>query len=269
MKEKIQSILEKTEYNVYDLAEIVKILRSENGCPWDKVQTHQSIRNDFLEEVYEVLEAIDYDSVEMLREELGDVLLQIVFHAQIEEEFNHYKLDDIANDICQKLIIRHPHVFGTVDADNVDTVLKNWDNIKKDTKGQETYTDTLKSVPKVFPALMRAQKLGKRAARAGMDFKGNEDCFESLKSEVYELEEALNNDDKFSAEEELGDLLFSCANMARKLGADAEQLLYNANEKFLKRFEAVENAVRQDGFDMQTLSIDSLDKYWAKIKGEN
>lgn len=269
MEEKIQSILEKTEYNVYDLAEIVKILRSENGCPWDKVQTHQSIRNDFLEEVYEVLEAIDYDSEEMLREELGDVLLQIVFHAQIEEEFNHYKLDEIANDVCQKLIIRHPHVFGNIDADNVDTVLKNWDNIKKETKGQETYSDTLKSVPKVFPALMRAQKLGKRAARAGMDFKGNDDCFESLKSEVYELEEALNNGDKNSAEEELGDLLFSCANMARKLGADAEQLLYNANEKFLKRFEAVENAVRQDGFDMQTLSIDSLDKYWAKIKGEN
>ena len=269
MEEKIQSILEKTEYNVYDLAEIVKILRSENGCPWDKVQTHQSIRNDFLEEVYEVLEAIDYDSEEMLREELGDVLLQIVFHAQIEEEFNHYKLDDIANDVCQKLIIRHPHVFGNIDADNVDTVLKNWDNIKKETKGQETYSDTLKSVPKVFPALMRAQKLGKRAARARMDFKGNDDCFESLKSEVYELEEALNNGDKTSAEEELGDLLFSCANMARKLGADAEQLLYNANEKFLKRFEAVENAVRQDGFDMQTLSIDSLDKYWAKIKGEN
>ena len=269
MEEKIQSILEKTEYNVYDLAEIVKILRSENGCPWDKVQTHQSIRNDFLEEVYEVLEAIDYDSEEMLREELGDVLLQIVFHAQIEEEFNHYKLDEIANDVCQKLIIRHPHVFGNIDADNVDTVLKNWDNIKKETKGQETYSDTLKSVPKVFPALMRAQKLGKRAARAGMDFKGNDDCFESLKSEVYELEEALNNGDKNSAEEELGDLLFSCANMARKLGADAEQLLYNANEKFLKRFEAVENAVRQDGFDMQTLSIDSLDKYWSKIKGEN
>ena len=269
MKEKIQSILNKTEYNVYDLAEIVEILRSENGCPWDKVQTHQSIRNDFLEEVYEVLEAIDYDSEEMLREELGDVLLQVVFHAQIETEYKHYNLDDIANDVCKKLIIRHPHVFSTVDADNVDTVLKNWDNIKKETKGQETYTDTLKSVPKVFPALMRAQKLGKRAARAGMDFEGIDDCFESLKSEVFELEDALNNNDQKSAEEELGDLLFSCANLARKLGADAEQLLYNASEKFLNRFEAVENNVRQDGFDMQTLSIDSLDKYWAKIKGKN
>lgn len=266
MENKIRQILGKESYNVYDLAVIVEILRGENGCPWDRVQTHQSIRNDFLEEVYEVLEAIDMDSDEMLREELGDVLLQVVFHAQIESEQKNYNLDDIANDICKKLIIRHPHVFGDVNADNVDTVLKNWDSIKKETKGQESYTDTLKSVPKMFPALMRAQKLGKRASRAGMDFRGKDDCFESLKSEVLELEEALNNGDTKSAEEELGDLLFSCANMARKMGVDAEQLLYNSSDKFLRRFEAVENAVRQDGLDMATLSIDALDIYWAKIK---
>ena len=266
MENKIRQILGKESYNVYDLAVIVEILRGENGCPWDRVQTHQSIRNDFLEEVYEVLEAIDMDSDEMLREELGDVLLQVVFHAQIESEQKNYNLDDIANDICKKLIIRHPHVFGDVNADNVDTVLKNWDSIKKETKGQESYTDTLKGVPKMFPALMRAQKLGKRASRAGMDFRGKDDCFESLKSEVLELEEALNNGDTKSAEEELGDLLFSCANMARKMGVDAEQLLYNSSDKFLRRFEAVENAVRQDGLDMATLSIDALDIYWAKIK---
>lgn len=269
METEINEILAKESYNVYDLVRIVKILRSENGCPWDKVQTHQSIRNDFLEEVYEVIDAIDCNSDEMLREELGDVLLQVVFHAQIECEEGNYNLDDIANDICRKLIIRHPHVFGNVNADNVETVLTNWDSIKKETKGQESYTDTLKSVPKVFPSLMRAQKLGKRAARAGMDFKGKDDCFESLKSEVAELEEALENGDGRSAEEELGDVLFSCANLARKLNADAEQLLYNANEKFLNRFEAVENAVRQDGLDMPTLSIEVLDKYWAKAKKQN
>lgn len=266
MKNAINEMLAKENYNVYDLVKIVEILRSENGCPWDKVQTHQSIRNDFLEEVYEVIEAIDCDSSEMLREELGDVLLQVAFHACIEQEKGNCDIDDIANDICQKLIVRHPHVFGDVNADNVDTVLKNWDSIKKETKGQESYTDTLKSVPKVFPSLMRAQKLGKRAARAGMDFKGQDDCFESLKSEVLELEEALKKGDKKSAEEELGDLLFSCANMARKLDVDAEQLLYNASEKFLNRFEAVENAVRQDGLDMPTLSIDALDVYWANVK---
>lgn len=269
METEINEILAKESYNVYDLVRIVKILRSENGCPWDKVQTHQSIRNDFLEEVYEVIDAIDCNSDEMLREELGDVLLQVVFHAQIECEEGNYNLDDIANDICRKLIIRHPHVFGNVNAENVETVLTNWDSIKKETKGQESYTDTLNSVPKVFPSLMRAQKLGKRAGRAGMDFKGKDDCFESLKSEVAELEEALENGDGRSAEEELGDLLFSCANLARKLNADAEQLLYNANEKFLNRFEAVENAVRQDGLDMPTLSIEVLDKYWAKAKKQN
>lgn len=266
MENQITELLSKQQYNVYDLVKIVKVLRSENGCPWDKVQTHQSIRNDFLEEVYEVIEAIDCDSPEMLREELGDVLLQVVFHAEIETEKGTFDLDDIANDICKKLIIRHPHVFGDVTADNVDTVLKNWDSIKKETKGQESYSDTLKSVPKVFPALMRAQKLGKRASRAGMDFEGIDDCFASLKSEAAEIEEALNMGDQNAVAEELGDLLFSCANLSRKLNFDAEELLDKANEKFLRRFEAVENLVRQDGLDMASLDLKTLDSYWKKEK---
>ncbi|MGN1133873.1 MAG: nucleoside triphosphate pyrophosphohydrolase [Oscillospiraceae bacterium] len=268
MENEIQEILSKNSYDIYDLIKIVKILRSENGCPWDKVQTHKSIRNDFLEEVYEVIEGIDMDNSEMLREELGDVLLQVIFHTQIETESNNFNFNDVTNDICKKLIVRHPHVFGDVNANNVDTVLQNWDAIKKETKGQQSYTDTLKSVPKVFPALMRAQKLGKRASRAGMDFEGTDDCFESLKSEVAELEEALKANNQNDAEEELGDLLFSCANMARKLGADAEQLLYNASEKFLNRFAETESLIRQDGLDMTTLSINDLNKYWdeAKIK---
>ena len=147
----VKEILNKESYDVYDLAEIVKILRSENGCPWDKVQTHQSIRKDFLEEVYEVIDAIDCCDPEMLREELGDVLLQVIFHTEIENERNIFDLNDVANDICRKLIIRHPHVFGEVNADSVDTVLKNWDAIKKETKGQESYTDTLKSRELKYP----------------------------------------------------------------------------------------------------------------------
>ncbi len=269
MENEIKAILTKKQYNVYDLAKIVSILRSENGCPWDKVQTHKSIKNDFLEEVYEVIEAIDFDSPEMLKEELGDVLLQVVFHTDIERQKGQFDLDGIANDVCQKLIIRHPHVFGDVTADNVDTVLKNWDSIKKETKGQESYTDTLKSVPRVFPSLMRAQKLGKRASRAGMDFKGTDDCLASLKSEVNELENEIAQKNTEAMAEELGDLMFSCANLARKLGFDAEQLLYEANEKFLRRFEAVENLVRQDGLDMAALSIDELDTYWVKVKNLN
>lgn len=268
MEKEIAELISQKTYNVYDLARIVKVLRSENGCPWDKVQTHKSIRNDFLEEVYEVMEAIDCESDEMLKEELGDVLLQVVFHAEIENEKGTFDLDGIANDICQKLIIRHPHVFGDVTADNVDAVLKNWDSIKKETKGQESYTDTLKSVPKVFPSLMRAQKLGKRASRAGMDFIGVDDCFESLKSEVTEIEEALDAGNKEATAEELGDLLFSCANLARKLGIDAEEQLDRANEKFLRRFELVENSVKQDGLDMADLDLKTLDGYWEKEKSK-
>lgn len=266
MDNAINRILQKESYDVYDLAEIVKILRSENGCPWDKVQTHQSIRKDFLEEVYEVLEAIDYDNSDMLLEELGDVLLQVVFHTEIENEKKVFDLDDVANDVCKKLIIRHPHVFGDVQADNVDTVLKNWDSIKKETKGQESYTDTLKSVPKVFPSLMRAQKLGKRAARAGMDFDDVNGAYASLVDEVREFKEALEKGTKEDISEELGDILFSCCNVARKLDMDAEELLTAANEKFIGRFEAVEKSVRQDGSDMTALSIDELDVYWRKAK---
>lgn len=265
-KKEIAELLSKDKYSIYDLVKIVKTLRSENGCPWDKVQTHQSIRNDFIEEVYEVIEAIDCDSGEMLKEELGDVLLQVVFHAEIETEKGMFDLDEIANDICKKLIVRHPHVFSDVTAENVDTVLKNWDSIKKETKGQESYTDTLKSVPKVFPSLMRAQKLGKRASRAGMDFEGIDDCFESLKSEVTEIAEALAANDKEAAAEELGDLMFSCANLSRKLDFNAEELLDKANEKFLRRFEAVENSVKQDGLDMASLDLKTLDSYWEKEK---
>ena len=143
----------KEKYNVYDLTEIVKALRSENGCPWDKEQTHASIRNNFLEEVYEVMEAIDLDNVEMMREELGDVLLQVVFHSVMETEKGSFDLDDVADEVCKKLIERHPHVFGTVKVNGTDDVLTNWENIKQKSKGQESYTDTLNSVPQVFPPI--------------------------------------------------------------------------------------------------------------------
>ncbi len=264
--EKISKILEKSSYNVYDLEEIIGILRSEDGCPWDKVQTHESIRKDFIEEVYEAVEAIDCGDRDMLLEELGDVLLQVVFHAQIEKEKNSFDLDKVADDVCKKLILRHPHVFGNVCADDVDTVLKNWDSIKKESKGQETYTDTLKSVPRVFPALMRAQKLGKRAARAGMDFDDEKGALECIISETAELQEAMSAQDKSAAAGELGDLLFSCVNLARKLDLDAEELLTASSDKFMRRFELVENAVRKDGLDMPTLGIEKLDEYWNEIK---
>ena len=258
----------KERYNIDDLIEIVRLLRSENGCPWDKEQTHKSIRMDILEEVYEVIEAIDFDSEEMLREELGDVLLQVVFHSQIETEKNSFNFSDVTNDICNKLIVRHPHVFGEVSVESSEDVLKNWDSIKKETKGQKTFTDTLKSVPRVFPSLLRAGKLGKRASRANLDFKDADSAFQSLKDEVEELSEAIISNNTELISEELGDVLFSTVNVARKLNLNAEELLTSANEKFISRFEKVEKMAIDNNENMQDLSPEKLDKYWNKVKAD-
>lgn len=260
------SFEQKESYNIEDLIEIVGLLRSEGGCPWDKEQTHESIRSDFIEEVYEAIEAIDLKDTALLREELGDVLLQVVFHCQIEREQEHFVFEDICDELCKKLIVRHPHVFGDVKADDTQQVLKNWDNIKKETKGQKTYTDTLESVAKSLPALMRAQKVGKRAMRAGMDFGSGEDAFECIKSETAELEQAISSGNKQEIEDEFGDLLFSCVNTARHLGIDSEQALTDATEKFIRRFAETEKLIRLKGIDMQSLSIEELDEYWRQAK---
>ncbi len=259
---------QKNNYSIGDLLDIVRLLRSEGGCPWDKEQTHESIRNDFLEETCEVLEAIDLKDTALLREELGDVLLQVVFHSRIEEEQNNFTFDEVCDEVCKKLIVRHPHVFGDVTADNSEEVLKNWDSIKMKTKGQETYTDTLTSVANTLPALMRAQKVGKRAMRAGMDFRCAEDAVVCISAEKAELDKAIANGDKANMKEELGDLLFSCVNAARHLGIDAEDALRKSTDKFVKRFSVTEKLVREDSLDMKELPIEELDIYWDKAKKE-
>lgn len=256
----------KDKYTIADLQEIVRLLRSPGGCPWDKEQTHTSIRNDFLEEAYEAVEAIDLLNMALLREELGDVLLQVVFHCTLAEEEKAFVFDEVCDEVCKKLIVRHPHVFGDVQAEDTDTVLRNWDAIKKETKGQETYADTLRSVAKSLPALARAQKVGKRAARAGMDFRTAEDAFDCVRAERAELLAAIAAKDSGMMEEELGDLLFSCVNTARHLGIDAEQALTRATNKFIDRFAAAEQLVAQAGQDMPELSIEELDEFWAQAK---
>ncbi|MBQ8296698.1 MAG: nucleoside triphosphate pyrophosphohydrolase [Ruminococcus sp.] len=257
---------QKDNYNIDDLIEIVRLLRSEGGCPWDREQTHKSIKSEFIEEACEAIEAIDLEDTALLREELGDVLLQVVFHCRIEEELDSFKFDDVCDEICKKLIVRHPHVFGDTIVNSTDDVLKNWDSIKKETKGQETYTDTLNSVAKSLPALMRAQKVGKRAMRAGMDFRSAEDAMACISSEKAELEEAVASGDKQKIEEELGDLLFSCVNTARHLGIDAELALKAATDKFILRFSKTEELVASDSLDMKELTIEELDVYWDKSK---
>lgn len=253
----------KEKYEIGDLLKIMEILRSESGCPWDREQTHKSIRQDFIEEVYEVCEAIDSDDSVLMREELGDVLLQVVFHARIEEERGNFTFADVVSDICTKLIIRHPHVFGDVKADTSEEVIKNWNDIKQQTKNQETYTETLKSVSPALPALMRAQKIGKRAARAGMDFPSAWDALVSLESEIAEVRAAGTPDERA---EELGDMLFSAVNAVRLWGYDAEELLTRASDKFIDRFERTEEMIRCEGKDMRSLDIDALNSRWESAK---
>ena len=257
---------QKSNYSIDDLIDIVRLLRSEGGCPWDREQTHESIKSDFIEETYEAIEAIDLNDTALLREELGDVLLQVVFHCRIEEETDSFRFDDVCDEVCKKLIIRHPHVFGDVSADTTDQVLKNWDAIKMKTKGQETYTDTLNSVAKSLPALMRAQKVGKRAMRAGMDFRCAQDAIDCISNEKAELDAAVASGNMQNIEEELGDLLFSCVNAARHLGVDAELALKASTEKFIKRFSITEELTKAEDLDMKELPIEELDLYWNKAK---
>ena len=257
---------QKDKYNISDLVEIVRLLRSKDGCPWDKEQTHESIRSDFIEETCEVIEAIDLKDTDLLQEELGDVLLQVVFHTSIDTDAGSFDFDDVCDGICKKLIVRHPHVFGDTIANNTEQVLKNWDAIKMKTKNQETYTDTLNSVAKSLPSLMRAQKVGKRAMRAGMDFRCADDAVACISSEKAELDAAIAAKDQQNIEEEIGDLLFSVVNAARHLGVNAELALKASTEKFIKRFAVTEDLTRSDGIDMSTLPIEELDVYWDKAK---
>lgn len=263
-EEKITELLKKEKYHFDDLVTIVAMLRSEGGCPWDIEQTHKSIRNDFIEETYEVVEAIDTDDPKLLREELGDVMLQVVFHARISEEDKVFTIDDVANDICAKLIHRHPHVFGNVCAETPEEVLKNWDAIKSEEKSRVTVTDKLKSVPPMLPALMRATKVGKKAKC--FDFPTAYDVLCKISEELAEVSEAIEEGSNDHISEEIGDLLLSITSLCRKLGVDAEQALSGATDKFISRFEGVENCVLAQNKTMDDFTVEELDRIWAENK---
>ena len=261
----VRYLLEKTTpYTFDDLVTVVELLRSEGGCPWDMEQTHKSIRNDFIEETYEVIEAIDTEDPVLLREELGDVLLQVVFHARIEQENDAFGMAEVSNDICSKLIHRHPHVFGTVEVENSAEVLKNWEAIKGEEKQRVTMTDKLRAIPPMYPALMRAQKVGKKAAC--FDFGSAEEVYAKLDEEIAEVKAAAASGDQDAVAEELGDLLLTVTSLARKLGVKSEEALFHATNKFIDRFERVENAVIEAGKDMETLTMAELDAIWDGIK---
>ncbi|MBE6688463.1 MAG: nucleoside triphosphate pyrophosphohydrolase [Ruminococcaceae bacterium] len=257
---------EKENYGFDDLVAIMELLRAPGGCPWDREQNHKTIRNNLIEETYEAIEAIDTDNMELLREELGDVLLQVVFHSRISEENGGFNINDVADEVCKKLIVRHPHVFGDVIAETSEKVLKNWDEIKKSRKNQTTQKQVMDSISLSLPALIRADKIGKKAAKVGFDFADAKGALEKVTEETAEVTRAIEHNDIQNIKEEIGDLLFSVVNLARKLGVDSEEALYGANAKFVNRFGKVETLAQERGIEMNAENMKKLDKIWEEIK---
>ena len=256
----------KDKYDINDLLSIITALRAPDGCPWDRVQTHTSLKKSFIEETYEVIEAINQNSVSGLREELGDVLLQILLHAEIEREQGNFDFDDICNELCQKLVIRHPHVFADVRAENEEQALQSWDSVKAQSKGVKKQSDTMVSIPIELPALMRAQKIQSKAAKVGFDWENADGAFEKLFEEINELKAAISQGDNADIEEEFGDLLFSCVNISRFIGVDSEEALTASSNKFINRFKIVEQLAQKKGIIMKEASLSELDKLWDEAK---
>lgn len=255
-------------YTLDDLMRLVAVLRAPDGCPWDREQTHLSIRANFIEETYEALEAIDTGNLTLLREELGDVLLQICLHVEMEREQGNLTMDSVITDLCRKLIIRHPHVFGDLSADNAEQALSSWETAKRETKGYTTHTESLRSIPASFPALMRAQKIQSRAKKAGFDWPDVTGALDKLEEEIAELREAITKGQQAQMDEELGDLLFSAVNAARLLGFEAELALSGTCEKFVRRFAAMEQLSISRGSSLGALTLEQMDKLWDQVKLE-
>ena len=253
----------KPRYGMDDLLQIMEALRAPDGCPWDREQTHRSIRQNMLEEAYEAAEAIDRADMENLKEELGDVLLQVVFHACMAREEGAFSFDDVVDGICQKLVFRHPHVFGAVDARDPEGALAAWDAQKRREKGQRTTGDAMDSVARALPALTRAAKLQDKARKAGFDWTSSLQALDKLAEEQEELRQALR--EGTNVEEELGDLLFAAVKVGRFAGVDGEQALQGACEKFIRRFRRVEELADRP---MAGMDVQELEELWRRAKGE-
>jgi len=244
-----------------DLLKIMELLRAPEGCPWDREQTHQSIRRNMLEEAYEVAEAIDEDDPAHMKEELGDVLLQVVFHARMAQEAGRFDFGDVVDGVAQKLVFRHPHVFGSITAHDSDGALTAWEAQKREEKGQKTAADTLDGVARSLPALMRAEKIQDKARKAGFDWRDIGPVLDKLSEEVEELRQAAAQES--NVEEELGDLLFAAVKAGRFLGLDSELALHAACEKFIRRFRRVEELADRP---LDQLDLPTLEGLWRQAK---
>lgn len=252
----------------FDLLEIIDILRSPNGCPWDMEQTHQSIKRELLEESYEVLDAIESNDLYALEEEIGDVLLHVVFHSSIAKENAEFTIADVINGICNKMIGRHQHVFKDKRELTSKDVLISWDETKKKEKGFETVTDEMMAVAKALPALVKATKVQKKAARVGFDFSCVEDAMDKVIEELNEIKDVYNTEKLSRIEEEVGDLIFSVVNVARLLKIDSEKALESTIFKFINRFSFIEKTAILKGKDLTNMSLEELDMLWEEIKSK-
>lgn len=247
--------------NLEKLVDIIAVLRSENGCSWDREQTHRSLRPNMLEEAYEAVDAIDDGDINNLREELGDVLLQVVLHSQIAKDNGEFDIEDVAEELSKKLIHRHPHVFGHAKVESTQEILDNWDKLKKEEK---TYRKSiLDGISKSQSALMSAQKISKKVVKAGFEWDSAESLKECIKSEYNEFEEAVKLDNKDKMEDEMGDILFATVNLARWYKIDAEQALLRANKKFTKRFKKMEE-IKEKPFEEYT--YEEFNNLWKRAK---
>jgi len=251
-------------YCFEDLVEILSILRSPGGCPWDREQTHETLRKYLIEEAYETIGAIDSGDPDAIADELGDVLLQIVFHADIAKSHMDFTISDVTTAICRKMIYRHAHIFGDDHCETADDVTANWERLKKKEKGLTTQASVLADVSKGLPALMHAAKVQKKAALVGFDWDDALSALPKVSEEAEEVRAEL--DAQRDPTEELGDLLFSCVNVTRLCGLEPEQVLRAATEKFIRRFTAMENAIISDGKALEGLTLSEMDVYWNQVK---
>lgn len=258
--------LENDKKSIHDLIEIIEALREEDGCPWDRQQTHESIKKAIIEESYEVMDAIDKDDEDGIVEELGDVLLQVVFHSVLGKEEGRYDLGDIIDGICNKMIYRHPHVFGKDKVENTKEVLVNWDELKKKEKNLETTTDELKAVARALPALIRAKKVQGKARKVGFDWDRVEDVALKVEEELKEVLDVYKSENRAMITEEVGDLLFACVNISRFLNVDPEEALNIATDKFIRRVGYIEGKAMGKGVGLKEMSLEEMDILWNEMK---
>ena len=248
------------------LVDVVAMLRSKNGCPWDLAQTHESLKADLIEEAYELIEAIDAKVPKKICDELGDLLMQVMLHSQIATDRNEFSVDEVIENLTEKLVRRHPHVFGSVVATDENEVLENWEEIKRGEEGNKDRKSSLDGIPHSLPSLQRAEKIQKKASRAGFDWDTTEDVLPKLQEEIDEIEESIRNDDITEIEMEIGDLLFSVVNLCRFLNVQPEEALRKSTRKFADRFQRMETTLERTNKTFKDYDLSTLDQIWEQVK---